>query len=246
MLQPNDSVALPSRQAGQTEPETEEPDQSDAPAAVVDTVSEEAEAPVPAQPSLDESTNTLTTEATSAPQNAPDSTAPTSTPPHAEAKRTTRTALPIIPAVPNIPSRHKASLSEAPATPPQSTAPAVPSDDTVKSPTQDAKEVDATAVTSPTPKPAAPKSWADLVRAKNAGAVAAAAVVNGGAATNGAGTTKASSVAEAIKQFKVGEYEKVTFLEPRGLVNTGNMCYMNSVSLLLRLCALRPHCTNKS
>ena len=25
---------------------------------------------------------------------------------------------------------------------------------------------------------------------------------------------------------------KVAFLQPRGLVNTGNMCYMNSVSLI--------------
>jgi ubiquitin carboxyl-terminal hydrolase 10 len=36
-------------------------------------------------------------------------------------------------------------------------------------------------------------------------------------------------MAEALRAFRVGHPEKLKFIEPRGLINTGNMCYMNSV-----------------
>ena len=39
-----------------------------------------------------------------------------------------------------------------------------------------------------------------------------------------------SSLAEALRAYRVGGGEKISFLEPRGLINPGNMCYMNSVS----------------
>ena len=81
-----------------------------------------------------------------------------------------------------------------------------------------------------------PKSWADLVRSK---ASAAAISTTSQESTqnnssNGYGA-KSSSLAEALNSFSVKqskESHKIAFLEPRGLVNTGNMCYMNSVSLL--------------
>jgi ubiquitin carboxyl-terminal hydrolase 10 len=38
-------------------------------------------------------------------------------------------------------------------------------------------------------------------------------------------------MAEAVRAFAVNTAEKVSFITPRGLVNTGNMCYMNSVSV---------------
>lgn len=46
-------------------------------------------------------------------------------------------------------------------------------------------------------------------------------------------TTNSSSLSEAIRGYSVGRSDKVAFIEPRGLINTGNMCYMNSVG---RIC----------
>ena len=43
----------------------------------------------------------------------------------------------------------------------------------------------------------------------------------------------------------VTEYsDKVAFLEPRGLVNTGNMCYMNSVCYIYSRSAINRSYTN--
>ncbi|POS83653.1 hypothetical protein EPUL_003479 [Erysiphe pulchra] len=47
-------------------------------------------------------------------------------------------------------------------------------------------------------------------------------------------TNEASSLAGYLKSFDASSGEPdVAFLEPRGLVNAGNMCYMNSVCILL-------------
>lgn len=90
-----------------------------------------------------------------------------------------------------------------------------------------------TATTSP-PKKEAPKSWADLVRTmappKSSTTAAEANVIT---QMNGVAHTKTGSLSEALSSYSVAEARensKVAFLEPRGLVNTGNMCYMNSVS----------------
>ncbi|XP_044717095.1 ubiquitin carboxyl-terminal hydrolase domain-containing protein [Hirsutella rhossiliensis] len=78
----------------------------------------------------------------------------------------------------------------------------------------------------------------------------APAGTNGSAALNGSGTsnttaaapssafskTNANSLAEAIREYQVGSVDKISFLEPRGLINTGNMCYMNSVLQVLMFC----------
>jgi ubiquitin carboxyl-terminal hydrolase 10 len=89
------------------------------------------------------------------------------------------------------------------------------------------------------PKPAAPKSWAELLRAKNAPAAAQTAAVaasaappatNGVVAASGPTAPRSNTLADVLASFSVESEKKVTFLEPRGLVNTGNLCYMNSVS----------------
>jgi ubiquitin carboxyl-terminal hydrolase 10 len=84
----------------------------------------------------------------------------------------------------------------------------------------------------PAPAPA-PKSWADLVRTK--GAVKAPAVDSGneqGVKSTVFGASQGNSLADVLANFSVSDEDsdnKISFVKPRGLVNTGNMCYMNSV-----------------
>lgn len=91
----------------------------------------------------------------------------------------------------------------------------------------------------PAPKPT---SWANLFARKNQkgaipnGTSEASSVsedvpngTSGGASTFP--NTSASSLAEAIRGYKVNSAGKASYIEPRGLINTGNMCYMNSVML---------------
>ena len=93
------------------------------------------------------------------------------------------------------------------------------------------------------PIPAKPKLWSGLfgkpatpssssVNATTQDHVNGAATDGTGSASGAAGSfskTHTSAVAEALDTYRVGNASKVAFLEPRGLVNTGNMCYMNSV-----------------
>ncbi|KAH7148487.1 hypothetical protein EDB81DRAFT_464222 [Dactylonectria macrodidyma] len=97
----------------------------------------------------------------------------------------------------------------------------------------------------------APSSWANLFAKPTAAGGASGSStegeginghdadgVIGGPNGSSAGFSKAnaSSVAEAIHAYHVGGSDKISFLEPRGLINTGNMCYMNSVLQVLMFC----------
>lgn len=82
---------------------------------------------------------------------------------------------------------------------------------------------------------ATPKSWADLVRMKAPNPASAPPQPTDG--TDGLpihiSGGKSGSLAEALSSYNVEDSRnanKVSFLEPRGLVNTGNTCYINSVS----------------
>jgi ubiquitin carboxyl-terminal hydrolase 10 len=82
----------------------------------------------------------------------------------------------------------------------------------------------------PPPKAGAPKLWADLVRTKPTAGEVKAASVNGVSKHDAVNGAKANSFADVIRSFSVDTPTKTTFFQPRGLVNSGNMCYMNSVS----------------
>lgn len=81
----------------------------------------------------------------------------------------------------------------------------------------------------------APKSWADLVRKQSASNGVSSGVNGGLPVINGLSVPKSESLGEVLGEINTVEIpSKVVFLRPRGLVNTGNMCYMNSVTYSLR------------
>ncbi|KAF2146350.1 uncharacterized protein K452DRAFT_294918 [Aplosporella prunicola CBS 121167] len=193
-------------------------------------------------------TSQAPSEADSTHPTTPSSTLPASTP---RAQQTTaghsrKTTIPAVPLVPLKPkdatvpaSQRKDSTATSTAERPSTAGGAAqetPEAATPAAPTSPESERTATAA-SPPPKPAAPKSWADLVRAKNANnAAASSGTTNGAVTTNGFAPPKADSTAEVLRTYNAASDHKIPFLEPRGLVNTGNMCYMNSVLQTLVFC----------
>lgn len=177
------------------------------------------------------------TPTTSFQQSDNDSTQPTTPSSVAKSQGTSKaskqTTAPVVPAVPNVPAtprRHARDTSSvASGTPKSATVP-------TPAPVAEADPTSAPEVKSP-PTPAAPKSWADLMRpqgsAKPPGAAAASSE------STGLPTQKNENLAEVLSGLgdDVTQYsDKIAFLEPRGLVNTGNMCYMNSVLQILVSC----------
>ncbi|RDA94239.1 hypothetical protein CP533_0567 [Ophiocordyceps camponoti-saundersi (nom. inval.)] len=105
------------------------------------------------------------------------------------------------------------------------------------------------AVSPPPPRPA-PTSWANLFSKSSVKEPPTVAVPNGANPVNGSLLPSAATptpstnfpkpnanlLAEAIRAYHVGGIDSISFLEPRGLINTGNMCYMNSVLQVLIFC----------
>lgn len=162
-------------------------------------------------------------------------------PVHTRQASTTRPGVPVIPVVPlmpqspSAPKQSRSSAHPTPGTPDSTEATASTALENGQAATDEgsrpaaSSETASNAAPSPAPQRVAPKSWADLVRSKAAANKAAAPSPQAGAPT----LSRGESLAEALNSFgaNVEQYsEKIAFLEPRGLVNTGNMCYMNSVS----------------
>ncbi|CAM1500825.1 Fc.00g099870.m01.CDS01 [Cosmosporella sp. VM-42] len=205
------------------------------------------EEPVPATPTTPSSTQRSRTDTT---------TSATST---KASKTPTRPAIPVpvVPALPKpSPKDAKPARAEKPLNGEATGEPARPTTaSTELTPTAVESESGATEPVSGAPSRAPPSSWANLFAKASAGASGGANGPNGPASgagsVNGHGSegangvngsssnfskTNSSSVAEAIQAYRVGGSDKISFLEPRGLINTGNMCYMNSVLQVLMFC----------
>jgi ubiquitin carboxyl-terminal hydrolase 10 len=161
-------------------------------------------------------------------------------------------AVPIIPAIPKaaprstdaekaqIDERQNATPEATPATTTEVNGSATPAAEEAKAESQQAPQLKPKLWTGlfSTPAPTAvPKASTGLNGAEAAAipptdtAATPEATGAGGDAVPSFKRSNTNSVAEALQAYRVGPGEKLAFIEPRGLINTGNMCYMNSVSI---------------
>ncbi|KAJ5661705.1 uncharacterized protein N7477_009321 [Penicillium maclennaniae] len=154
-------------------------------------------------------------------------TTPSSTAKLPSQQSDSRPVIPIAPVVPLVPN--------APGTPRQGKYNTSTSSETPKSTAPTTAENGSEAGTPETSKPAGPKSWAGLFGAK----LAARQAAPNSAEPNPLAMQKSETLADVLSSLgqDVTQYsDKIGFIEPRGLVNTGNMCYMNSVLQILVSC----------
>jgi ubiquitin carboxyl-terminal hydrolase 10 len=153
---------------------------------------------------------------------------------HSKGSKPTVPVVPVLPVVPGTVHRQppKDDASRVPGTPKSTTASEISANEIPK---EEATEETAKAASPPR---GPPKSWADLVRAKGASRVSPAGAHS--VESNGLVMRKNESLADVLTSLgeDVSQYsDKIAFLEPKGLINTGNMCYMNSVSWQVIWCA---------
>ncbi len=235
-------VELPSRRGSAADEES-----------VAETATPNADAPPQAEETLHQPLS-LDTPSTSHPPSEALSTQPTTpssaAPPHQSALKINPSGrpnghiVPIVPAIPNIPIVSRPSKRASVSVASEAVNGAAPSNtdhlaNAVKTAAAATQEETENNAKSPSPPvKASPKSWADLVRTMGQSAASgtsqATQAINGAfPQVNGFAPAKSKSLVDALSSYSVKEINetaKIAFLEPRGLVNTGNMCYMNSVS----------------
>ncbi|KAF4548493.1 Ubiquitin carboxyl-terminal hydrolase-like protein 7 [Elsinoe fawcettii] len=225
----NDGVLLPSRGADDSETIIEE-NQVDGEYSDNSTVTRQSNAETPVTSQAPSESDNGVQEQRIGPVKSVDSPKTTETNGH----RRTDTK-PVVPVIPVIPQKPATKAKPAAPTETNGEVPLqtleIQSEEVIEMHPTGSDEVN----TTESEAKSAPKSWADLVRSK-AAASAQAAMVNGGAAVNGTTPSRSGTIGEVLNQFDVQSDHKMAFLEPRGLVNTGNMCYMNSILQVLVFC----------
>ena len=145
-------------------------------------------------------------------------------------QKVSRVAIPIVPIIPAMPTSpvaarkaHRDSVTSAQSKAESDVAaPVVPEQD---------DKPESTVDSAPAPPPA-PKSWADLVRKQSLANGTSAGTATSLPVVNGLAPPRNENLGDVLGEINIAEApSKVAFLRPRGLVNTGNMCYMNSVRL---------------
>lgn len=148
------------------------------------------------------------------------------------AQRQAVPVIPVIPALPKVLPKSSIEKSEATNTPEEQTQSGADVQE-IKGPDEAAgPEEVKEAIAAPAPTAwTKPKLWAGLF---NPNAVTNGTSIESGQAPLASNGVKPASetLADALLSFNaVSTDGKISFLQPRGLVNTGNMCYMNSVSI---------------
>nr|POE62524.1 putative ubiquitin carboxyl-terminal hydrolase 3 [Quercus suber] len=234
LVQPTDVVALPARIASEDQRQSHAP-ASDELKSEVSTAAAPSEQTEPETPATSQapSENDFTRVSTPATPAQTVAVSPKLTPTLPHSRRDTRSAI----AVPNISVLNKPKTSspspagikqEVPNSSSQSIETARFSEDSEAATDAATETSGESGEIKPSSKQTAPKSWADLVRSQSA-ATTRTIQTNSGATSQNAALPKGASLADALKQYDVLTDLTLSFIEPRGLVNTGNMCYMNSV-----------------
>ncbi|KAJ5937200.1 hypothetical protein N7454_004855 [Penicillium verhagenii] len=149
-------------------------------------------------------------------------------------QKTPKPTLPVVPVVPNVPATPRRQTKDSPSATSETPRSNAVTDTDANSDSAITNE-DLSKPSSPTPA-TVPKSWAELLRSQQAAKSASAAAST---QPSTATTQKSETLADILSSLgdDVSKYsDKIAFLEPRGLVNTGNMCYMNSVLQILVSC----------
>ncbi|KAF4627752.1 hypothetical protein G7Y89_g10403 [Cudoniella acicularis] len=157
-------------------------------------------------------------------------------------KPTPKSTIPAVPVVPALPKSSPKSTKQTSEKPTQEAQPEVPAAESLQDSSKDtvvdekAPAEEAPAAPQPPKAWTTPKLWTGLFN-PNAATNPPATSEPGQTSTPSFGKTNAESLAEALRSFNaVSTDSRVTFLKPRGLINTGNMCYMNSVLQVLMFC----------
>ncbi|KAI9790672.1 MAG: hypothetical protein M1835_000812 [Candelina submexicana] len=211
----------------------------------------ESETPVTSQATSDVDSTHPTTPSSALPPPSATRTPPTSTP-KTNSVKPPIPAVPIAPVIPIIPAIPKYNPRQSVSTLPStskgtgaSTSQSQPvNGGPVISPSHSGVQVQSpssekTSTTASPPLKAAPKTWADLVKTQTpkTSSQVAAPTSTSAVQPDGMIASTTGSLANALSAFGLEAAAlKLSFIEPRGLVNTGNMCYMNSILQILVFC----------